>query len=190
MPVLVATITTCVVFFPVVFLFGIGKFLFTPMAVSVTIAMFASYFLSRTLSPAFCAYFLKAHNPDQKKFFLFALTDSAYEAVRSVYVGMLRAAIRWRWLTVAGALMLVIGSLPLYSHIGKELFPPTDAAQILINVRAPSGTRIERTEELTQKIEKEIFDVIPADDRRMIVTEPDEHAEQFDVVRSFVLARS
>lgn len=171
MPVLVATITTCVVFFPVVFLFGIGKFLFTPMAVSVTIAMFASYFLSRTLSPAFCAYFLKAHNPDQKKFFLFALTDSAYEAVRSVYVGMLRAAVRWRWLTVSGALMLVIGSLPLYSHIGKELFPATDAAQILINVRAPSGTRIERTEALTQKIEKEIFDVIPADDRRMIVTD-------------------
>ena len=92
MPVLVATITTCVVFFPVVFLFGIGKFLFTPMAVSVTIAMFASYFLSRTLSPAFCAYFLKKHEPGEKKFFLFALTDSAYEAVREMYVGLLRVA--------------------------------------------------------------------------------------------------
>ncbi len=171
MPVLVATITTCVVFFPVVFLFGIGKFLFTPMAISVTIAMFASYFLSRTLSPAFCAYFLKAHKPDEKKFFLFALTDSAYEAVREMYVGLLRVAVRLRWLTVAAALILVVASLPLYPMIGKELFPATDAAQILINVRAESGTRIEATEEITQAIEQEIFAVIPAEDRRMVVTD-------------------
>jgi len=68
MPVLVATITTAVVFFPVVFLFGMGKYLFTPMALSVTIAMFASYFLSRTLSPAFCAYFLKAGKGDRPLF--------------------------------------------------------------------------------------------------------------------------
>ena len=164
MPVLVATITTCIVFFPVVFLF-------TPMAVSVTIAMFASYFLSRTLSPAFCAYFLKGHNPDGKKFFLFALTDSAYEAVREMYVGLLRVAVRLRWLTVAASLILVVASLPLYSQIGKELFPATDAAQILINVRAPSGTRIERTEEITQAIEQEIFATIPEEDRRMVVTD-------------------
>ncbi|MDA0659305.1 MAG: efflux RND transporter permease subunit [Planctomycetota bacterium] len=171
MPVLVATITTCVVFFPVVFLFGIGKFLFTPMAVSVTIAMFASYFLSRTLSPAFCAYFLKAHKPDEKKFFLFAATDSAYEAVREIYVGLLRVTVRLRWLTVAAALILVVASLPLYSFIGKELFPATDAAQILINVRAASGTRIEATEEITQAVEQEIFGVIPAEDRQMVVTD-------------------
>ncbi len=171
MPVLVATITTCVVFFPVVFLFGIGKFLFTPMALSVTIAMFASYFLSRTLSPAFCAYFLKAHDPHEKKFFLFTLTDAIYEAVRSVYVGMLRVAVRWRWLTAGAAIVLVAASLPLYFQIGRELFPATDAAQILINVRGPSGTRIELTEKLTQEIEKEILAVIPASDRQMIVTD-------------------
>ncbi len=171
MPVLVATITTCVVFFPVVFLFGIGKFLFTPMALSVTIAMFASYFLSRTLSPAFCAYFLKAHNPHEKKFFLFALTDAAYEAVRSVYVGLLRIAVRWRWLTAVAAIVLVAASLPLYFQIGRELFPATDAAQILINVRGPSGTRIELTEKLTQEIEKEILAIVPASDRQMIVTD-------------------
>ena len=171
MPVLVATMTTCVVFFPVVFLFGIGKFLFTPMALSVTIAMFASYFLSRTLSPAFCAYFLKAHNKDEKKFFLFALTDAAYESVRARYVGLLRIAVRWRWLTVLAAMILVVASLPLYTRIGKELFPATDAAQILINVRAASGMRIERTEDLTKQIEQEILATIPAEDRQMVVTD-------------------
>jgi multidrug efflux pump subunit AcrB len=171
MPVLVATITTAVVFFPVIFLFGMGKYLFTPMALSVTIAMFASYFLSRTLSPAFCAYFLKAHQPDEKRFVLFRVADWGFDRFRERYTAVLRFAVRWRWLTVAGSLALVAASAPLYAWIGQELFPFTDSAQIVINVRAPSGTRIELTEKLTQDIEREIHGVIPADDRQMIVTD-------------------
>ncbi len=171
MPVLVATITTTVVFFPVVFLFGMGKYLFTPMALTVTIAMFASYFLSRTLSPAFCAYFLKAHDPKEKRFILFRVADAAYERLRNAYTALLRLAVRWRWATVVGALLLVAASLPLYGRIGQELFPATDAGQIVINVRAESGMRIELTEKLTQEIEKEIQAVIPAEDRQMIVTD-------------------
>ncbi|MEX2169679.1 MAG: efflux RND transporter permease subunit [Pirellulales bacterium] len=171
MPVLVATITTTVVFFPVVFLFGMGKYLFTPMALTVTIAMFASYFLSRTLSPAFCAYFLKAHDPNEKRFILFRVADAGYEKLRSAYTLLLRLAVRWRWATVVGSLLLVAASLPLYGLIGQELFPATDAGQILINVRATSGMRIELTEQLTQQIEQEIQAVIPADDRQMIVTD-------------------
>jgi multidrug efflux pump subunit AcrB len=171
MPVLVATITTTVVFFPVIFLFGMGKYLFTPLALSVTIAMFASYFLSRTLSPAFCAYFLKAHDPNEKRFVLFRVADAMYDKVRAAYTGLLGAAVRRRWITVAGSLALVAASLPLYNQIGQELFPATDAGQIVMNVRAPSGTRIELTEELTQAIEQEIQAVIPAADRQMIVTD-------------------
>lgn len=171
MPVLVATITTAAVFFPVVFLFGMGKYLFTPMALSVTIAMFASYFLSRTLSPAFCAYFLKAHRPGEKRFVLFRVADAGFDRVRSRYTALLRLAVRWRWLTVAASLGLVAASLPLYRGIGQELFPATDAGQIVINVRAPSGSRIELTEEITRRMEQQIQDVIPAADRQMIVTD-------------------
>ena len=171
MPVLVATITTAAVFFPVVFLFGMGKYLFTPMALSVTIAMFASYFLSRTLSPAFCAYFLKAHRPDEKRFVLFRVADAGFDQVRSRYTALLRLAVQWRWLTVAASLGLVAVSLPLYRGIGQELFPATDAGQIVINVRAPSGSRIEVTEEITRRMERQIQDVIPAADRQVIVTD-------------------
>lgn len=171
MPVLVATITTTVVFFPVVFLFGMGKYLFTPMALSVTIAMFASYFLSRTLSPAFCAYFLKSHRADDHRFVLFRVADEMYDRLRARYTVLLALAVRWRWLTVAAALALVGASLPLYGRIGQELFPASDAGQIVVNIRAPSGMRIELTEALTQQIEREIQQVIPADDRQMIVTD-------------------
>src|SRR5262249_48037462 len=58
-PVLIATITTVVVFFPLAFTEGMGKYLFTPLAVSATLAMAASYFVSRTVSPLYCARFLR-----------------------------------------------------------------------------------------------------------------------------------
>lgn len=171
MPVLVATITTVAVFFPVVFLFGMGKYLFTPLALSVTFAMFASYFLSRTLSPAFCAYFLKAHTPDEKRFALFRVADWGFDRVRAAYTALLRLAVRMRWATVLGSLALVAISLPLYFLIGRELFPVTDSGQIVINVRASAGMRIELTEKLTQQIEQEIQSVIADSDRQMIVTD-------------------
>src|SRR5712692_10537961 len=59
MPVLVATITTIVIFFPVVFLTGIGKFLFTPLALAVAFAIAASYFVAMTIVPVYCARFLR-----------------------------------------------------------------------------------------------------------------------------------
>src|SRR5216683_1787568 len=94
MPVLVATITTVVVFFPVVFLFGMGKYLFTPLALSVAFAMFASYVLSRTLSPAYCAYFLKPHVGGVKRFWLFRVCDAGFDGLKALYTRWLRGAMR------------------------------------------------------------------------------------------------
>src|SRR5262249_12213693 len=100
MPVLVATITTVVVFFPVVFLFGMGKYLFTPLALSVAFAMFASYVLSRTLSPAFCAYFLRPHADGEKRAWLFRVFDAGFESLKGGYTRLLRGAMRFRWVVV------------------------------------------------------------------------------------------
>ncbi len=171
MPVLVATLTTVVVFFPVMFLFGMGKYLFTPLALSVAFAMFGSYVLSRTLSPAYCAYFLKPHVKGEKRFWLFRVCDAGFDRLKDGYTALLRSGMRVRWFVVAASLVLLAASFTLYPLLGQELFPVTDASQIVINVRAPSGTRIENTEQLTQQIEKVIKDTIPEVDRQMIVTD-------------------
>jgi multidrug efflux pump subunit AcrB len=162
LPVLVATITTVAVFFPVIFLYGMGKYLFKPLTLSVAFAMFASYFLSRTLSPAYCAYFLKPHRPltptplpsgergrgeGEKRFWLFRLSEAGYEYLRTAYTWALNRAVRARWVVVPASLLLLVASLFLYPFIGQELFPATDANQIVINVRLPAGTRIEKTQE-------------------------------------------
>jgi multidrug efflux pump subunit AcrB len=169
-PVLVSTVTTVAVFFPVVFLYGMGKYLFTPLALSVAFAMFASYVLSRTVSPAYCAYFLRGHADRNKQFWPFRLFDRVYEVYRDSFARALRRAFKIRYLVVAGSLALFAASLLLYPLIGKELFPQIDAGQFVIGVRAPAGTRLESTEELTQRVEQIVKEELPSGDRQMIVT--------------------
>ena len=61
-PVLMATVTTVVVFLPLMFMTGMGKYLFTPLAISAALALFASYLVSRTVSPLYCARYLRPHH--------------------------------------------------------------------------------------------------------------------------------
>jgi multidrug efflux pump subunit AcrB len=169
-PVLVSTITTVAVFFPVVFLYGMGKYLFTPLALSVAFAMFASYLLSRTVSPAYCAYFLRAESETQQKFWLFRFFDRAYERYKVGFARSLRFALKFRYLVVLCALAVFLASFLLLPLIGKELFPQIDAGQFVIGIRAPSGSRLEETEKITRRVEDIVKRVIPEEDRQMIVT--------------------
>ena len=61
LPVLAATLTTAIVFFPVIFLYGVSRFLFTALALAVVLSLFASYLVAMTVVPLFCARFIKAH---------------------------------------------------------------------------------------------------------------------------------
>jgi multidrug efflux pump subunit AcrB len=153
-PVLVSTVTTVAVFFPVVFLYGMGKYLFTPLALSVAFAMFASYLLSRTVSPAYCAYFLRADIDPAKRFVLFRLFDRAYAWYKERFARTLRVALHYRYLVVLVSLALFVASFLLYPLIGKELFPQIDAGQFVIGVRTPSGTRMDKTLEIIAGVEE------------------------------------
>jgi multidrug efflux pump subunit AcrB len=194
-PVLVSTITTVAVFIPVIFLSGMAKYLFTPLALSVAFAMFASYLLSRTISPAYCAYMLRGDSWYWQALCWVAdrsaparlvkalcqgisavwaafhrLSDQAQQALTGLYAACLRAALRVRYLVLLGGMAAFAASFLLYPLIGKELFPQIDAGQFVIGVRAPAGMRLENTEEITQRVEKIIQEEVPAHDRQMIVT--------------------
>jgi multidrug efflux pump subunit AcrB len=66
LPVLMATVTTMIVFFPLVFMGGVGKYLFTPLAVSASLALAASYLISRTVSPLYCSKYLRPHGEPER----------------------------------------------------------------------------------------------------------------------------
>ena len=172
MPVIVSTITTVVVFFPVVFLTGLGRFLFSPLALSVAFAMAASYILALTLIPAYSARFLhsEAAREEHSQHEVFAGLAMRLEALKDFYEVWLRKAIAYRRLLLACAGAAFVIALALYPLLGKELFPPIDAGQFTILVRAPSGTRIELSEALSAQIESAVREIIPSGELSTIVS--------------------
>lgn len=177
LPVLAATFTTAIVFFPVVFLYGVSRYLFTALALAVVLSLFASYVVALTVVPLFCARFIhNAHN------------EAAHHAGRSVFQRFVRwfnrrydkglmhydITVRKTLLRPVSVVLGVLGvfllSLGLYPFMGLSFFPRTDPGQFVINVKAPSGTRIDLTDKYIGGIEDDIRKVIPERDLDMIVS--------------------
>ncbi|MEC8336959.1 MAG: efflux RND transporter permease subunit [Planctomycetota bacterium] len=160
-PMFIATLTFAIVFFPVVFLSGLAKFLFTPLAVAASIAIFASYVLAITLVPAYCARFLNVRTTDDKR----RETSLKSGIFARTYQTVLRSLLRLRYLVVLfAAAAFVLAGLLMNRYLGQELFPKVDSGQMSIFIRMPTGTRIEETESTIAKIESEIINLIGAPD--------------------------
>ena len=150
-PILVSTLTFAVVFLPVIFLSGLTRFLFAPLAISAVVAIFASFLLSITLVPAYCAYLL----PRQE-----VVDENEDEQNAGWFADLLRRAIAARWLVVGASVAAFVLAVLLSMRQGQELFPSVDSGQITMYVRLPSGTRIEETEKVMKEIEATIIDQI------------------------------
>src|SRR5947208_1677367 len=173
-PAFVATLCICIVFVPVVFITGVGKYLFTPLAEAVVFAMLASYFLSRTVVPTMVRYLLPAeahlHAPGAEH----TVTDAGriwavhqafnrrFERLRDGYAALLAWALGHRRLVAAVFGGFVTLSLGLFWLIGMDFFPTVDAGQLRLHVRCPAGTRLEETERRFAEVEDVIRQTIPA----------------------------
>lgn len=172
-PILAATLTAIVVFIPVGLMSGVGRFLFAPLALTVACSMAASYVLAMTAVPVGSARFLRTslcgpgatggpawHRP----------LRLAYERLQARYVGLVAWTLTRRAGVAVAAFLLFVISLALLPLLGTELFPHTDPGQVTITVRAQSGLRIEKTEELVGRIEDTIRREIPSEDLRMLIS--------------------
>jgi multidrug efflux pump subunit AcrB len=186
LPVLAATLTTAVVFFPVTFLYGVSRFLFSALALAVVLALFASYAVAMTLVPLFCARFLKAshqHTPSEEvpvmvlraehrsfgQWFNVWFNDR-FESFLRLYDRLVGGALRHPWLTVTLCGLSFAASLALFPRLGLSFFPRTDAGMFVINVKAPSGSRISVTESEVAKVEALIRQIIPKSDLSVILS--------------------
>jgi len=177
LPVLAATFTTAIVFFPVVFLYGVSRFLFTAMALSVVLSLFASYVVAMTVVPLFCARFVRnahneaGHHKGGNPFQVFVRWfNRRYDRVLMRYDIAVRKSLLKPVSTVVGIVGAFLLSLCLFPLLGKSFFPRTDAGQFVINVKAPSGTRLEVTDQYVAQVEREVRSVIPSKDLHMIVS--------------------
>ncbi len=178
LPVLAATLATVVVFFPVTFLYGVSRFLFSALALAVVLSLFASYFVAMTVVPLFCAKFIESPH---------AATEGAHTGAKSMghrfnvwfnrkfhqmlngYDRMLGWSLVRPLATVLGLTGVFILSLGLAPSIGVSYFPRTDPGQFVINLKAPTGTRIEMTEGWVQKAEDIIREEVRKEDLGVIV---------------------
>jgi multidrug efflux pump subunit AcrB len=173
--VLAATLTTVVVFFPVTFLFGVSRFLFSALALAVAISLFASYFVAMTVIPLFCSKYLKSvHHadgiaePDARGFN--AWFNKSFNRLLDLYERSVRSVLRRPILTVGGLSLLFVASLGMYPLLGLAFFPQTDAGQFTINLKAPTGTRIEVTEQYVAQVENLIKRTVNPSDFHMVVS--------------------
>src|SRR5262247_62285 len=166
-PALVSALCICIVFLPMFFLSGVARYLFVPLAEAVVFAMLASYLLSRTLVPTLALYLLKpkAHHVALSRNPLVRFQDSferGFEHLRQSYQRLLTTLIHRRSVFVPIFLLLCLSAWGLVPWLGENFFPDTDSGQILLHVRAKTGTRIEETARLADLIENSIRKVIPA----------------------------
>ncbi|HXU01485.1 MAG TPA: efflux RND transporter permease subunit, partial [Polyangia bacterium] len=152
MPILVSTITTIVVFLPVLFLTGVARNLFMPLALTIAYALGMSFFVSRTVTPLLSLYALKGHLGEAERG-LPGAVSRALSRLDHGYARTLGWVLRHRLVTV-GVILAVFGvSLFLKRFIGTEFFPDSDESQFAVNFKAPIGTRVERSEVVADKIE-------------------------------------
>ena len=179
--VLAATLVDVVDFFPVTFLFGVSKFLFSALALSFCLALLASFVVAMTVIPLFCSKFLKAvpgheeHGPGQHRDLSWgrrfnAWFNRGFNRLLDGYERAVRGALK----RPVMALILLLGifgaSLGIYPWLGRAFFPRTDAGQFTVNVKVPTGTRIEVTNDYVAKIEDLIRHEVEPKDLKMVLS--------------------
>ncbi len=172
-PALVSTLAICIVFVPMFMLSGVARFLFVPMAEAVVFAMLASYLLSRTLVPTMAKYMLHEHDDaaitqrrtSRNPLVRFqAAFERGFERMRRSYLGMLTLCVDHAGAFLLGFLIFAVASIAILTPwLGQDFFPSVDAGQFKLHVRAHTGTRIEETAALCDRIERTIRQQIPAD---------------------------
>ncbi len=204
--VLAATLVDVVDFLPVVFLYGVSKFLFSALALAFCLSLLASFVVAMTVIPLFCSRFLKqvphaegsphakgpehaAPHPegaghkegeyevepekaaDRSWMDRFnAAFNRQFNKLLDFYERWVRRALVRPGLTVALLAGLFLASLAIYPFLGLAFFPRTDAGQFTINLKAPTGTRIEVTEQYVAKVENLIRQTVDARDFGLVVS--------------------
>lgn len=145
-PRLLAMLCVLAVFVPSFFMEGAARELFVPLSLAVGFAMIASYILSSTFVPVLCVWLLKKQPHHEKP-------NPIVERLHRAYGGIVWVLVKLRNLVapayLVGAGVLLAG---LFALLGTAVFPNTDKGQFRLRIKAPAGTRIERTEDLAREV--------------------------------------
>jgi multidrug efflux pump subunit AcrB len=169
LPVLAATLTTIVVFFPVTLLFGVSKFLFSALALAAVLSLAASYMVAMTVVPLFCSRFI-SHTEHSERHGFNHWFQGQFDRLLNRYDKLVLRVIDHPVPVLGLFLAAFIASLLIFPLLGVSFFPRTDAGQFVMNVKAPSGTRLVETEKKIASLEALLHRVIAPQDLDIIVS--------------------
>ncbi len=175
MPIFASTVTTVVVFLPMFFIVGIARLLLIPLTLTIAIALFTSFFVSRTVTPALCYRFLKseeeAHRSLPSWFVnIMQWSQRRYDALDEGYERSLRWVLAHRRTLLVSVITIFVGSLLLLPFIGTEFLPVSDESQFRIVLRGPVGQRVEKTVDQVAEVERVLREKIPPDELEAIAS--------------------
>jgi HAE1 family hydrophobic/amphiphilic exporter-1 len=178
LPVLAATLTTAIVFFPVLFLYGPSRYLFMALALAVVLALIASYFVALTVVPLFCAKLIKRpHDHGGEAAAPHGIGgrfNAWFQGGFNRFLGGYDRTLKWSLLrpvaTVVGITGVFLLSLMLYPRVGVSYFPRTDPGQFVVSIKAPTGTRLEENENYVKQVEKVCREEVTKEDLELIVS--------------------
>jgi multidrug efflux pump subunit AcrB len=178
-PTFLSTLCICIVFVPVFLLQGTAKYLFSPLSLSVIGALLASLALSFTMVPVLFNYLMRgavhefaeeSAHPERssaaRKNVLVRFQagfERGFERFRERYRDTVSWALSQARLTVVAFIGLIIVSALLFPFLGRDFFPQVDAGQMRLHVRAPPGTRLERTQQYFADVEAQIRKLVGND---------------------------
>ncbi len=176
-PEFVSTLSICIVLTPILTMTGLSAWIFTPLALAVIFAMAASFLLTRTLIPVLALMLLpkdvearkRPGTPIERRLMrLNHGVETRLESLRARHHGLLvRLGQRGRWLLLGAVLTLAAGAIAALS-LGRDYFPAVDSGQVRLQVRMPSGMRVEETARRLTEIQREIRDIVPQDELQTI----------------------
>ena len=145
LPKLLILFSILAVFAPAFLMSGIPQSLFLPLTLAVGFSMLASFILSQTLVPILCNWFLKPTMHKEKM--------GRFEQFRNRFVSLIAKLMRKKTALITTYLLLTITLIVIgFVVIGKDILPRVNSRQFQLRVKAPDGTRIERTEDYLLKV--------------------------------------
>lgn len=162
-PMLVVTISILIVYLPIMFFTGIIRFLFVPLALAVAFTMVASYLASMTVAPVTIAALIKAESHHETWF------DRLFNWFANRYIAVLTWCLGHTAIVVVLSLVLLALSGISAAGLATEFFPKVDAGQFILNLSAPEGTRVEKTEAIVERIEGIIKEETPTGELDQVV---------------------
>ncbi len=170
MAITASTLTTICIFFPILFVKGITKIIFTEFAVVISVVLLASLFSAITLTPMLSSTLMHASMQKGRRGRFFSKTEQMFKVLENRYSDVLSWVLGHRMIVIMAALVLFIGSLSLVPLLGSEFMPKEDTGFIQGTVELPVGTRVEETARAMEALEDILKDEIPESDRITIFT--------------------